>query len=151
MDRNTILNNLMSSYTAYSAADPRGSVEKVLKYSGRDDEIIRRADVKREVAVFRYLTGTPVVQIDAAKPLELEQELEVMVFVEQGDTHSIKEARYERLLDLGDQLMDWSTATDASNVNADIYTLSLIGVGSTQERDGYLSMTLSFETIIKLQ
>lgn len=151
MDRNEILNNLVSSYQSYATADARGSIEKVLKYSGRDDEIVRRADVKREAAVFRYLTGIPVFQINAQKPLELEQDLEVMIFVEQGDSHSIKSSRYERLFDIGDQLIDWSTNTEASNVNSDLYTLSLTGVGSTQEREGFLSMTLNFQIIIKLQ
>jgi len=151
MDRNAILSSLMSSFKTFSSSDPRQTVEKVLKYSGRDDEIIARADIKREVAVFRFLSGTTMLSINDEKPSELEQTLEVMLFVEQGDSHSIKEARYDRMFELSDQLIDWATQTDAYSINSDMYTLSLEAVGDTREREGYFSATLNFTIIIKIQ
>lgn len=151
MDRNAILSSLMTSYKNYSTSDARTTVEKVLKHSGRDDEIIARADIKREVAIFRFLSGTAVLPINAEKPSELEQTLEVLLFVEQGDSHSIKEARYDRMFELSDQLIDWATDTDAYSINSDLYTLSIESVGDTREREGYFSATLNFTIIIKIQ
>jgi len=58
LDRNAILSGLISSYQSYSGTDSRSTVEKVLKYSGDSADLIQRADVKREVAVFRLNGGT---------------------------------------------------------------------------------------------
>jgi hypothetical protein len=126
-------------------------VEKVLKNSGDVVDIRQRADIKREVVVFRYLNGTPIVNINEVKPLELEQSIEVLVYVEQGDSHSIKEARYDRLLELSDQLIDWATATSGSAINSDVYTITLNNVGRTVEQDGLIATTLTFQSILKLQ
>lgn len=151
MDRNTILTNMISSYKAFSAADSRRTIEKVLKHSGTTSDILNRADIKEEVVLFRFRTGTAIFQINDAKPLEIEQNIETLVFVEQGDTHSIRDVRYERLLDICDQLIDWSTNTDASTINTDVYTLSLASTGDTQETSGYYAATINFRSIIKLQ
>jgi len=126
-------------------------VEKVLKNSGDVVDIKQRADIKREVVVFRYLNGTPIVNINEVKPLELEQQIEVLIYVEQGDSHSIKEARYDRLLELSDQLIDWATATSGSTINSDVYTITLSNVGRTVEQDGLIATTLTFQSILKLQ
>ena len=151
MDRNAILSGLISSFQTYSGSDNRETVEKVLKYSGGNDDLSRRADISREVVLFRLQAGTGVFQINDLKPLELNQNFEVLTFVEQGDTHSIKEARYDRLLELTDQIIDWSIATEASTINSDVVSLSLVNVGATQEQNGFLSTTLSFQSIITLQ
>lgn len=151
MDRNLILSSLISSFQSYSASDSRQTVEKVLKNSGDVVDIRQRADIKREVVVFRYLNGTPIVNINEVKPLELEQQIEVLIYVEQGDSHSIKEARYDRLLELSDQLIDWATATSGSTINSDVYTITLNNVGRTVEQDGLIATTLTFQSILKLQ
>lgn len=151
MDRNTILSQTISSFSSYSDTDSRDKVEKVLKYSGDSSDLILRGDIKREAVVFRFLSGTPIILINDSKPLELQQQLEVMVYVEQGNHHSIKEARYDRMFEITDQLVDWATDTTASGVNSDMYTLTLTGVGATEEREGYISARLTFQTIIKLQ
>lgn len=141
----------MSSFQSYSDSDARPTVEKVLKNSTDINDIRQRADVKREVVVFRYLNGSPIVNINEIKPLELEQQIEALIYVEQGDSHSIKEARYDRLLELSDQLIDWATATSGSDINSDAYTLTLVGVGRTIEQDGLIATTLTFQSILKLQ
>lgn len=151
MDRNLILSSLISSFESYSNSDARSTVEKVLKNSGDVVDIKQRADIKREVVVFRYLNGTPIVNINEVKPLELEQQIEVLIYVEQGDSHSIKEARYDRLLELSDQLIDWATATSGSTINSDVYTITLSNVGRTVEQDGLIATTLTFQSILKLQ
>jgi len=151
LDRNLILSSLISSFQSYSSSDARPTVEKVLKNSGDVVDIRQRADIKREVVVFRYLNGTPIVNINEVKPLELEQQIEVLIYVEQGDSHSIKEARYDRLLELSDQLIDWATATSGSTINSDVYTITLSNVGRTVEQDGLIATTLTFQSILKLQ
>lgn len=151
MDRNTLLSDLISSYKAFSASDARSTVEKVLKYSGSSADISQRADVKRELVVFRLLNGDAIVEIEDIKPLELEQTIEALVYVEQGNSHSIKEARYNRLLDLSDQIIDWLTDSEASSINSQIYNLSLQRTGFTREESGFLFTTLTFTSIIKLQ
>jgi len=151
LDRNLILSSLISSFESYSNSDARSTVEKVLKNSGDVVDIKQRADIKREVVVFRYLNGTPIVNINEVKPLELEQQIEVLIYVEQGDSHSIKEARYDRLLELSDQLIDWATATSGSTINSDVYTITLSNVGRTVEQDGLIATTLTFQSILKLQ
>jgi hypothetical protein len=62
----------------------------------------------------------------------------------------LKDTIYDRALEISDQLFDWATTTSASGVNSDLYTLTLIGVDSIEERDGYLSTTVNFESIIKI-
>lgn len=151
MDRNTLLSNLITSYKSFSTSDARSTVEKVLKYSGDSDDISQRADVKRELVVFRLLNGDAIIEIEDIKPLELDQTIEVLIYVEQGDSHSIKEARYDRLLDLSDQVIDWLTASEASAINSQIYNLSLQRTGFTREENGFLFTTLTFTSIIKLQ
>jgi hypothetical protein len=151
VDRNAILSQIITSFSSYSDSDARPKVEKVLKYSGDSSDLILRGDIKREAVVFRYLSGTPIIMINDVKPLELQQQLEVMIYVEQGDHHSIKEARYDRMFELSDQLIDWGTDTTASGINSDMYTLTLTGVGATEERGGYISARLTFQTIIKIQ
>jgi len=151
LDRNAILSGLISSYQSYSGSDSRATVEKVLKYSGDSADLIQRADVKREVAVFRLNGGNAIININDEKPLELEQDFQVLVYVEQGDSHSVKEARYDRMLELTDQIMDWATETRGSTITNDVYTITLTTVGSTDEQDGYLSTILNFQSILKLQ
>lgn len=151
MDRNSILSSFISDYKTYSASDGRETVEKVLKHSGNSADIKRRADISREVVLFRYLTGDPIVEVGQIKPIEINQDLEVLVYVEQGESHSIKEARYNRLLDLADQLIDWSTQVSGADINSDVLALSLESVGTTQEQNGLLFTTLRFQTILKIQ
>jgi hypothetical protein len=72
------------------------------------------------------------------------------VYIEQSDSHSIKEARYDRMLEITDQLFDWATDTTASDINSDLWTLTVTGVDSVEEQDGYLSTTVNFESIIQI-
>jgi len=75
----------------------------------------------------------------------------VLVFVEQGDSHSIKEARYKRMLEITDQLIDWSTSVSPSDVDANLYTITLTGASATVEFEGYLSTNLTFNSSIRIQ
>ena len=151
MDRNLILGNLMSNYRTYSASDSRPTVEKVLKYSGDSADLIQRADIKREVVVFRYQSATTNFLLEDSKPSDLEQVWDVLVFVEQGDSHSIKEARYDRMLELTDQVIDWATAVSPADINSNLYTITLTGASPTVEFDGYISTSLTFNSSIKIQ
>lgn len=151
MDRNAILSGFMSNFSTYSSTDSRDTVEKVLKYSGDSTDLIRRADVKREVVVFRLQSATTEYLIEDEKPVDLSQAWDTLVFVEQGDSHSIKEARYNRVLEITDQIMDWATAVSPADISADLYTITLTGTTPTIELDGYISTTLSFNSKIKIQ
>jgi len=141
----------MSNFSTYSSTDSRDTVEKVLKYSGDSTDLIRRADVKREVVVFRLQSATTEYLIEDEKPVDLSQAWDTLVFVEQGDSHSIKEARYNRVLEITDQIMDWATAVSPADISADLYTITLTGATPTIELDGYISTTLSFNSKIKIQ
>jgi len=151
LDRNAILSGFMSNFSTYSSTDSRDTVEKVLKYSGDSTDLIRRADVKREVVVFRLQSATTEYLIEDEKPVDLSQAWDTLVFVEQGDSHSIKEARYNRVLEITDQIMDWATAVSPADISADLYTITLTGTTPTIELDGYISTTLSFNSKIKIQ
>jgi hypothetical protein len=150
MDRNAILSGYVTSFSSYSSSDARPTVEKVLKFSGNNFDIRKRADVKREVVVFKLLNGTTDYRLNDEKPSELNQRFQALVYIEQPDSHSLKDTIYDRALEISDQLFDWATTTSASGVNSDLYTLTLIGVDSIEERDGYLSTTVNFESIIKI-
>tara|TARA_R100000329_G_scaffold144749_1_gene129734 strand:+ start:507 stop:962 length:456 start_codon:yes stop_codon:yes gene_type:complete len=150
MDRNAILSGYVTSFSSYSSSDSRATVEKVLKFSGNNFDIRRRADIKREVVVFKLLNGTTEYILDAEKPSELNQRFQALVYIEQPDSHSLKDTIYDRALEISDQLFDWATTTSASGINSDLYTLTLIGVDSIEERDGYLSTTVNFQSIIKI-
>jgi len=151
VDRNSILSGFISNFSAYSSTDSRQTVEKVLKYSGDSFDLIKRADIKREAAVFRLQSATTDYLIEDEKPVDLSQAWDILVFVEQGDSHSIKEARYDRMLELTDQIMDWATVVSPASISADLYTITLTGTTPTVELDGYISTTLSFNSKIKIQ
>ncbi len=150
MDRNAILSGYVSNFTSYSSTDARSTVEKVLKYSGDSFDIIQRSDIKNEVVVFRLLGANTDYLLNDEKPSELNQQFQSIVYVEQSDSHSIKEARYDRMLEITDQLFDWATDTTASDINSDLWTLTVTGVDSVEEQDGYLSTTVNFESIIQI-
>ena len=150
MDRNAILSGYVTSFSSYSSSDARPTVEKVLKYSGNNFDIRKRADVKREVVVFKLLNGTTDYRLDDEKPSELNQRFQALVYIEQPDSHSLKDTIYDRALEISDQLFDWATETTASDVNSDLWTLTVTGVDSIEEQDGYLSTTVNFESIIQI-
>lgn len=150
MDRNAILSGYVSNFSSYSSTDARSTVEKVLKYSGDSFDIIQRSDIKNEVVVFRLLGANTDYLLNDEKPSELNQQFQAIVYIEQSDSHSIKEARYDRMLEITDQLFDWATDTTASDINSDLWTLTVTGVDSVEEQDGYLSTTVNFESIIQI-
>jgi hypothetical protein len=150
MDRNAILSGYVTSFSSYSSSDARPTVEKVLKFSGNNFDIRKRADVKREVVVFKLLNGTTDYRLNDEKPSELNQRFQALVYIEQPDSHSLKDTIYDRALEISDQLFDWATTTTASDVNSDLWTLTVIGVDGIEERDGYLSTVVNFESIIKI-
>ena len=150
MDRNAILSGYVTSFSSYSSSDARPTVEKVLKYSGNNIDIQKRADIKREVVVFKLLSGLSDYRLNDEKPSELNQRFQALVYIEQPDSHSLKDTIYDRALEISDQLFDWATATTASDVNSDLWTLTVIGVDSIEERDGYLSTVVNFESIIQI-
>ena len=150
MDRNAILSGYVTSFSSYSSSDVRPTVEKVLKFSGNNFDIRKRADIKREVAVFKLLNGTTDYRLNDEKPSELTQRFQALVYIEQPDSHSLKDTIYDRALEISDQLFDWATTTTASDVNSDLWTLTVIGVDGIEERDGYLSTVVNFESIIQI-
>ena len=150
MDRNEILSGYVTSFSSYSSTDTRTTVEKVLKYSGNNFDIRKRADIKREVVIFKLLNGSTDYRLNDEKPSELSQRFQALVFIEQPDSHSLKDTIYDRALEISDQLFDWATDTTASDINSDLWTLTVTGVDSIEERDGYLSTTVNFESIIQI-
>jgi len=150
VDRNAILSGYVTSFSSYSSSDARPTVEKVLKYSGNNIDIQKRADIKREVVVFKLLSGLSDYRLNDEKPSELNQRFQALVYIEQPDSHSLKDTIYDRALEISDQLFDWATETTASDINSDLWTLTVTGVDSIEERDGYLSTTVNFESIIQI-
>lgn len=150
MDRNAILSGYVTSFSSYSSTDARPTVEKVLKYSGNNFDIRKRGDIKREVVIFKLLNGSTDYRLNDEKPSELSQRFQALVFIEQPDSHSLKDTIYDRALEISDQLFDWATETTASDINSDLWTLTVTGVDSIEERDGYLSTTVNFESIIQI-
>ena len=150
MDRNAILSGYVTSYSAYSSTDSRPTIEKVLKYSGNNVDIQKRGDIKREVVIFKLLSGLTDYRLNDEKPSELNQRFQALVYIEQPDSHSLKDTIYDRALEISDQLFDWATETTASDVNSDLWTLTVIGVDGIEERDGYLSTVVNFESIIQI-
>ena len=150
MDRNAILSGYVTSYSSYSSTDSRPTIEKVLKYSGNNVDIQKRGDIKREVVIFKLLSGLTDYRLNDEKPSELNQRFQALVYIEQPDSHSLKDTIYDRALEISDQLFDWATDTTASDVNSDLWTLTVTGVDSVEEQDGYLSTTVNFESIIQI-
>lgn len=151
MDRKKILNDIATDFKDYSFLDSRLTVEKVLKSSRNTFDIKKRGDIKREVVVFRYLSGTSNYDVEADKPRELVQRFQALVFIEQPDSISAMEAADDRMLELSDQLIDWADQVDATSVNSDLWTISFTGVDAVQERDGYLTTNVNFQSIIKIR
>lgn len=150
IDTNSILSGYISNYSTFSSTDSRDTVEKVLKYSGREFDIRKRGDIKTEVVVMKARSGNTDYLLGADKPDELIRNFEALIYVEQSDKQSTKEKRYERLLDLQDQLIDWSLQVTASDVDSELYTITFTDVGDVNEEDGYLSTNVNFKSIIKL-
>jgi len=151
MDRNAILTAYTTSFSSYSGTDSRTTIEKVLKYSGTNFDIRKRGDIKKEVAIFRLLSGTSIDRVEDEKPIDLIQNFDVTVYVEQSDSHSGKDNAYDRLLEITDQLIDWADTTDGDSINSDVETLTMTGVNTIDEDDGYLSTNVNFESIIKIR
>ena len=100
--------------------------------------------------MFKLLNGSTEYQVDADKPKELNQNFQAKVYVDQRDTHSGKDVAYDRMLELTDQLIDWADATVATTITADVYTITITGVDTIEEEDGYLSTNVNFQSIIKI-
>ena len=150
MDRNAILGGYITSFRSYSSSDSRPTAEKVLKFSGNNLDIRRRGDIITEVVIFKLLSGSTNVLVEADKPIELIQSFETIVYVEQADTHSKKDTAYDRMLELTDQLIDWADTTVATTITSDVLTLQFTGVNSIDEDDGFLSTSVDFQSIIKI-
>lgn len=150
MDRNAILNGYITSFNTYSSSDSRPTVEKVLKFSGGNIDIRKRGDIKKEVVFFSLLTGSTQVMIEDEKPIELVQSFNAKVYMEQPDTHSGKDAAYDRMLEITDQLIDWADVTNSKTITTNVLTLTTMGVSSIDEEDGYLSSEVDFQSIIQI-
>jgi hypothetical protein len=151
LDRNAILTAYTTSFSSYSSTDSRTTIEKVLKFSGNNFDIRKRGDIKKEVAIFRLLSGTSIDRVEDEKPIDLVQNFEVTVYVEQSDSHSGKDVAYDRMLEITDQLIDWADTTGGDSINSDVETLTMTGVNTIDEDDGYLSTNVNFESIIKIR
>jgi hypothetical protein len=150
MDRNAILSGYVTSFSSYSSSDSRPTAEKVLKFSGDNIDIRKRGDVKREIVMFMLLSGSTNYLVDADKPTELIQSFQAKVYVDQMDSHSGKDAAYDRMLEITDQLIDWADETSGTSITSDVYTIQTVGVDAIEERDGYLSADVNFQSIIKI-
>lgn len=150
MDRNSILNGYKSSFLTYSGSDARPTVKKVLKYSGNNFDIRRRGDIINEVVIFRLLNSTTQYRLQDEKPNEVLQRFQANVYVEQSDSHSIRESNYDRILEIVDQLFDWANETNGTSITSDVLTITVTGSDSVEEDDGYLSVNVNFESIIQI-
>lgn len=150
MDRNAILSGYITSFKSYSSSDSRPTVEKVLKFAGDNFDIRKRGDIKRDAVFFSLLSGTTQIMVEDEKPIELVQNFNAKVYVEQSDTHSGKEAAYDRMLEVTDQLIDWADTTSAETITSNVLTLTTNGVSTIDEEDGYLSGEVNFQSIIQI-
>jgi len=151
MDRNNILQSFIDSFKAYSYKDDRDTIEKVLKYSGNPFDIQKRGDIGRELVTFRYLNGKSDYLVEDEKPRELIQRVQAIIFIEQSDNISSKEWSYDRMLELSDQLIDWLDETSACEVSTELWSMQFSGVDAVQERDGYVTSNVNFQTTIKIR
>lgn len=151
IDRNDIVNDIKSSYYDYSSSDAKRTVEKVMKYSGTNFDLRRHGDIKTEAVLFRLLNAQAIVNVEDEKPYELEQRFQAMVYVEQSDSISGREAAYDRVLELSDQLIRWADATSACDISNQMWTLTFTGSDTPDEEDGYLSANVNFKSIIKIR
>lgn len=151
MDRNAILQAYIDSFVAYSATDSRPSIKKVLKYNGNSFDISRRGDIVREAVFFMMSSASIPYYVEDEKPYEIQQSFQAVVFLDQPDSHSYKESAYDRIMEITDVLVDWATDTSAEDVSSEIWTLKLFSMSPISENNGYLSTTVTFQSIIKLQ
>jgi hypothetical protein len=121
-----------------------------LKFAGDNFDIRKRGDIKRDAVFFSLLSGTTQIMVEDEKPIELVQNFNAKVYVEQSDTHSGKEAAYDRMLEVTDQLIDWAYTTSAETITSNVLTLTTNGVSTIDEEDGYLSGEVNFQSIIQI-
>lgn len=150
IDHNSILTAYKDSYKTYSNSTSGVNVEKCIKFSGRDFDLRKRADIRREVVLFKFDNGTSDWEIDDDKPTELNQNFQAMVYVEQSDHSSAREARYDRLLEVADDLINWSLQVVGSNIDSDVYTVTFTSMSDTREEDGFLTCEINFQSILQL-
>ena len=151
MDSNAILQAYIDSFRSYSASDSRPTVTKVLKYSGTPRDISRRGDIVKESVFFKMTSASVPYYVEDEKPYEIQQSFQALVFLDQPDSHSYKESAYDRIMEITDVLVDWATDTSAEAVSSQIWTLKLYSISAIIENQGYLSTTVTFQSIIKLQ
>ena len=142
---------MVTSFKAYSQSDSRATVTKVLKYSGGNFNIRKRGDVGRQAVFFKPMNSTVNYAINDEKPKEITQRFEAIIFLDQADNHSAKASVYDRALEIADIVTDWTLDTSADTISSDTWTLTYTGGGIIDEQDGYLSTTVTFQSIIKIQ
>jgi hypothetical protein len=151
IDHNAILSACIDDYKDYSTNTSGVDVEKAIKYSGRNFDLRRRGDIRNEVVVFKFDNGTSDWEIDADKPIELNQNFQAMCYVETTDKQSTREVSYDRLLELCDDLINWSLEVVGNDLDSDIYTITFTSMSDTREEDGFLACEVNFQSILKLQ
>lgn len=149
MDRNAILSNIISNYSTYSTDTSGVATEKVLKYSGDSFDIRERGDIKTEVVMFRLLGGNSDYLVADDKPEELVQDLQALVYVQQSDSISTKEARYDRMLAITDDIVNWSLQVSGGDISSDVYHVTFTGVSPVDEEDGYLATDVNIQITIQ--
>jgi len=151
IDHNAILTSLKDDYKEYSVNTTGVATEKIIKYSGRNFDLRRRSDIRREVVVMKFQNGPSDFEVDDDKPVEMNQNWQAMVYVEQSDHASAREARYDRLLEVADDLINWSLQVVGPDIDSDVYTVTFTSMGDTREEDGFLACEVNFQSILKLQ
>ena len=139
----------MDSYYAFSQSDSAETIEKVLKYDGDNFDIRKRGDISSEVAIIRFRNASFSTVIDAFKPTEMNRIVSCQFWIEQDGNISMTDVKYDRMDDLIDQFVRWVTQLDAGTV--DMCYASLASVTDTTENNGYLTATVTLETLIPIQ
>lgn len=139
----------MDSYYAFSQSDSTQSIEKVLKYDGDNFDIRKRGDISSEAAIIRFRSANFTTVIDAFKPTEMKRIVSCQFWIEQDGNISMTDVKYDRMDDLIDQFVRWVTQLDAGTV--DMCYASLTSVTDTTENNGYLTATVTLETLIPIQ
>lgn len=151
IDHNSILTSYIDSYNDYTTNTSGVDTERVIKYSGRDFDLRRRSDIRREMVVMKFDSASSNWQIDDDKPIELDQNFQAMVYVEQSDHQSSREARYDRLLEVTDDLINWSLDVVGADIDSNVYTVTFTSMGDTREEDGFLTCEVNFQSILNIQ
>lgn len=150
MNRVAITNNIITNFQSWTDTNARTKPEKVLKISRTSFDIRERGDFSDDLLAIRLAIPEPNTLVDENKATQLSQGYEARIYVKSVDSHSGRENAFDRCVELADQFSDWVLATSASDISADVCTMSLTGIGGIDEEDGMFYTQVNFELEINL-